>query len=170
MEKERDDNDITGKKTYINMEATTEQDKRQPLYTGVEKYNKIKTQEEGDVTEEYVIDSIANPKSNNFRWNHYGKNGESLYRVRWYGLKSDEDTWGPISDLPRSKVLSFCKRRKISILTTSVKPTTDSRTTIQTFPLTIRVVWTFTARNSPRYSTLTSNLQYGPTTRADMPA
>ena len=74
----------------------------------VEKEENQKT-EESD-TEEFVIDSIVSHKVNKSRRHRYAKQGENLYRVRWYGFDSDDDTWEPIKHLPRSKVLSYCSR------------------------------------------------------------
>lgn len=37
------------------------------------------------------------------------------YPVRWYGYDSSTDTWKPVNQIPRSHVLTYCKRKKISI-------------------------------------------------------
>lgn len=42
------------------------------------------------------------------------KYGENLYWVRWCGFKPDGDTRGKIKHLPQSKVIRFCKRKKIA--------------------------------------------------------
>lgn len=65
--------------------------------------------------EEYVIDSIVEHKTNKSRRHRYLKYSENLYRMRWYGFKSDEDTNELIKKLPRMKVLRYCKRKKIAI-------------------------------------------------------
>jgi len=41
--------------------------------------------------------------------------GETTYRVRWYGYSSKDDTYEPIRHLPRNKVISYYKRKKLPI-------------------------------------------------------
>jgi hypothetical protein len=40
--------------------------------------------------------------------------GTLLYRVRWYGFDPCDDTWEPISNLPRSHVLRYHKRKRLA--------------------------------------------------------
>ena len=63
------------------------------------------------------MDSIVDDKVNKSRRHRYAKYGETLYRVRWYDCGPEEDTWEPIRHLPRSKVLSYFRRKKRSIPT-----------------------------------------------------
>ena len=57
--------------------------------------------------EEHAIDSIIN----------HGKKGEKwTYLVLWYGRDSSEDSWEPLSKLPRNKIVVYHKRESISLL------------------------------------------------------
>ena len=72
--------------------------------------------EENEVpTEEFVIDDIISHMVNKSRRHQYANKGETLYRVRWYGFEADDDTWEPIKHLPRSKVLSYFRRKDLEI-------------------------------------------------------
>jgi len=72
--------------------------------------SQMQAEKSGDETEEFVIDSIVAHKVNKSRRHRLARKGETLFRIRWYGYESDDDTWEPIQHLPRSKVLSYCKR------------------------------------------------------------
>ena len=39
--------------------------------------------------------------------------GTTWYRIRWYGYTPDEDTLQPIGDIPRSKILQYCRRNRL---------------------------------------------------------
>ena len=66
-------------------------------------------------TEEFTIEKVVNHKRNWSREHQYAKYGETLFRIRWYGYAASADTWEPIRHLPRSKVISYFKRRKIPL-------------------------------------------------------
>ena len=72
--------------------------------------SKKQAEENGDETVEFVIDSIVAHKVNKSRRHRFAKKGETLFRIRWYGYESDDDTWEPIQYLPWSKKLSHCKK------------------------------------------------------------
>ena len=64
-------------------------------------------------TAEFTIKKIVNHKRNRSREHQYAKYGETLFRIRWYGYAASADT--PIRHIPRSKVISYSKRRKIPL-------------------------------------------------------
>jgi hypothetical protein len=39
-------------------------------------------------------------------------NGERLFRVRWYGYKEDEDTWGQEEGIPRQFTRRYWRSNK----------------------------------------------------------
>lgn len=80
-------------------EATTKQDEIKPLHTGLEKASKNENQEQDDETGVNVIYSIIGHKINKNQRPCYVKYDESLYVVRWYGFKLDEETWEPITHM-----------------------------------------------------------------------
>ncbi|CAN8071820.1 unnamed protein product [Agarophyton chilense] len=64
--------------------------------------------EQGKVyPQEFVIDRIVP--------HIYTPEGEVRYQVRWYGFSPDEDTVEPIEHLPRSKVLSYHRRARVTL-------------------------------------------------------
>lgn len=65
------------------------------------------TTEELDIEREFVIERIVS----------HGRDDDNtlLFRVRWYGYEPNQDTWEPIGNLPRSHVLSYCKRAHLAI-------------------------------------------------------
>ena len=77
----------------------------------------IKQDEEDKVsdTEEFTVEKVVDNKRNRSRKYRYAKYGETLFRVIWYGYAASADTWEPIRHLPRSKVISYFKRRKIPL-------------------------------------------------------
>ena len=77
--------------------------------------NNTEQQQEGRETEDFVIDKIVNHRVNRSRNHEYAKYGENLYPVRWYGFKPQDDTWEPTEHLPRSKILTYLKSKKLGI-------------------------------------------------------
>lgn len=65
-----------------------------------------------------VIDKANDHRINRSRLNRYTKVGELLYRVRWLGSEAGDDTCDPTNHLPRSKVLSYYKSKKMPALDT----------------------------------------------------
>ena len=57
--------------------------------------------------QEYVLDKLVNHR--------YAGDGTLLFTIRWYGYDPEDDTEQPIGDIPRSKVLSYCKRRNLRV-------------------------------------------------------
>ena len=56
--------------------------------------------------EEHVIDSIVN----------HDKKGENwTYLNHWDGQDPSDDSWEPLSKLPRKKVVTYHKRRRLSL-------------------------------------------------------
>ena len=56
---------------------------------------------------EYVIDRLVD---------HYHRDDGSLwFRIRWYGYPPEDDTVQPIADIPRSKIVTYCNRRKFAL-------------------------------------------------------
>lgn len=45
----------------------------------------------------------------------YAKVSEPLYRVCWYSYETDYDTWEQTRHLPRSKILSYYRTKKLPI-------------------------------------------------------
>lgn len=74
-----------------------------------------KEEKDGAPTEDFVIENIVDYKINISRMHRYGKAGEPLYFVRWYGYNIDDDKWKPTRHLPRSKLLSYYRKNKILI-------------------------------------------------------
>ena len=68
-----------------------------------------------DEHEEFVIDKIITHRVNKNKKHKYAKLNRNLYRVRWYGYLPSADTWEPVEHLPRSKVLQYFKRMKLSV-------------------------------------------------------
>ena len=66
-------------------------------------------------SKQYVIDKIIDHGENDDENHEYAKVGQTLYRVRWYGYTAKDDTWEPVDHLPRSKVLSYCRRRRLEM-------------------------------------------------------
>ena len=97
---DKDDNEVAKQTEGIDAETTNATQEEQTK----------KNDAEENETEEHVMDSIVDDKVNKSRRHRYAKYGETLYRVRWYDCGPEEDTWEPIRHLPRSKVLSYCRR------------------------------------------------------------
>lgn len=62
--------------------------------------------------QEYVIERIISYTVSDVQKHPYIKLGGLAYRVQWYGFDSDEKTFEPIRDIPRSKIVSYYKRMK----------------------------------------------------------
>ena len=54
-------------------------------------------------------------KSNSREEHPSAQVGETTYRVRWYGQDAKGDTFEPIRHIPRNKVISYYKRKKLSL-------------------------------------------------------
>ena len=67
-------------------------------------------EESGNETEEFLIDIIVAHKVNKSLMHRFSRKGETLFQIRWYRFESDDDTWEPFRHLPRSNILSYCKR------------------------------------------------------------
>ena len=57
--------------------------------------------------DEFVIDKVVG--------HAYADDGELLYHVMWFGYPPEEDTWEPTYNLPRSHILRYLKRHKLTI-------------------------------------------------------
>ena len=55
---------------------------------------------------DFIVDRVVD--------HDYTVNGELIFRVRWYGYDSCEDTWEPIRHLRRSQVLTYLRRRRLA--------------------------------------------------------
>ena len=58
------------------------------------------------------MDEIVDLKVNKSRRDRYAKYGENLYKVLWHGFGPEEDTWEPTNQFPRSKIVTFYRKRK----------------------------------------------------------
>ena len=87
------------------------------------RYNnaRVHTRDEHDGTSDtdgqYVMEKIFNHDVNEDESHPHAKVGEILYRIRWYGYEAKDDTLEPINHLPRSKLLSYYRRRKLPLPT-----------------------------------------------------
>ena len=59
---------------------------------------------------EHVIDKIVDHGRCDDEDNPSTCIGDLLYRVRWYGFTSKDDTWEPVRHLPRNKIVSYHRR------------------------------------------------------------
>ena len=52
----------------------------------------------------------------------HGVDGEGIMRVkvRWYGFTEKEDTWEPVTNLPRHFLRLYARRQKIPLSITTV--------------------------------------------------
>ena len=62
-----------------------------------------------------MIDKIISHGVNADKEHPSAEVGEVTYRVRWYGYGAVDDTYEPIKHLPRNKVVSYCKRKKLPL-------------------------------------------------------
>ena len=76
--------------------------------------NNTETQDEDD-TEELVMDKIVSHRTNKSKKHRHAEVGDLLYRIRWYDFGPSDDTWEPIAHIPRSKVLSYHRKKKLPL-------------------------------------------------------
>ena len=65
--------------------------------------------------EEYVIDRIVGHGINDDKDHPTAKVGEKLFHVRRFGYTNKDDTYEPVRHLPRNKIVSYCKKKKIPL-------------------------------------------------------
>ena len=68
-----------------------------------------------DETEEFVMDKIISHRINKSKKHRYADVGDLLYRIRWYDFGPSDDTWEPISHIPRSKLISYHNRKGLPL-------------------------------------------------------
>lgn len=66
-------------------------------------------------THTYVVDRVVAHGVCDDASHPSAKLGETIFRTRWYGFDSSQDTWEPITHLPRGKVLSYFRRKKLPV-------------------------------------------------------
>ena len=71
--------------------------------------------EDTDGNQEYVIERIISHGVNEDPEHPSARIGETTYQVRWYGYGPEDDTYEPIRNLPRNKVVSYHKRKKLGM-------------------------------------------------------
>ena len=64
---------------------------------------------------EFVVDRIVSHGINEDAEHPTARVGDTTYRVRWYGFGAEEDTFEPIHHLPRNKLVSYYKRKKLAL-------------------------------------------------------
>ena len=57
--------------------------------------------------QEFIIDRLVAHR--------IAEDGTTLYQIRWYGYSQNDDTIQPIGDIPRSKVVEYCRRRRLEL-------------------------------------------------------
>ena len=89
-----------------------------------EKYERVNTQsaqvdqgldEVRVENDEFFIDTIVSHKSNRNKRQANTKDGDTLYRVRWVGCHSKDDTWEPLPNLTRSHVIRYHERYNLPL-------------------------------------------------------
>ena len=65
--------------------------------------------------DEFFIDTIVSHKSNRNKRQANTKDGDTLYRVRWVGCHSKDDTWEPLPNLTRSHVIRYHERYNLPL-------------------------------------------------------
>ncbi len=65
--------------------------------------------------QEYVVERIISHGINEDPEHPTARVGETTYRVRWYGYEEKDDTYEPVRNLPRNKIVSYHKRKKLRI-------------------------------------------------------
>ena len=88
--------------------STTEPTVRSPQNDNEESSN-------NETPSEYVIDRIVSHGINDDTDHPSADVGETTYRIRWYGYSAKDDTYEPIRHLPRNKVVSYYKRKKLPV-------------------------------------------------------
>ncbi|MEM9094861.1 MAG: chromo domain-containing protein [Pseudomonadota bacterium] len=104
-----DDTNPNDKSDQRNENETDAKEQTDP--TGLPKGN------DNDDEDEYVIDRIVSHGINEDNNHPSAKPGETVYRVRWYGYSASDDTYEPIRHLPRNKVVSYYKRKRLALPT-----------------------------------------------------
>ena len=64
---------------------------------------------------EYVVDRIVDHRVNEDGDHPTAAVGATVYRTRWYGYSPSDDTWEPIEHLPRNKLVSYFKKKRVAI-------------------------------------------------------
>lgn len=64
------------------------------------------------------MDKMIYHRINRSRRHQYADDRKPLYHVRWRGFEAGDHTWEPTRHLPRRKVLSYNKRKKLPIAET----------------------------------------------------
>ena len=64
-------------------------------------------EEQGYHAEEYVIDHLVD--------HEYDAQGNLRFTIRWYGYSEEHDTCQPITDIPRSHIVTYCRRKKLTL-------------------------------------------------------
>ena len=77
--------------------------------------NKETQENSKEEAEEYVIDNIVSHGINEDSKHPSAKLGETTYRVRWHGYSPSDDTYELIHHLPRNKVVSYYKKKKLQL-------------------------------------------------------
>ncbi|MGH0053543.1 MAG: DDE-type integrase/transposase/recombinase [Sphaerochaetaceae bacterium] len=57
--------------------------------------------------QEYVMGKIVNMGED--------ANGQPLFEIKWYGYPSEDNTWEPVSHIPRSHIVRYCKRKSLDL-------------------------------------------------------
>ncbi len=74
------------------------------------------TTEQDDIeVESFPIDRIVAHKQNQDGTHPTARRGDILYKVRWHDYGPQDDTWEPISHLPRNKVVSYHKLKRLPL-------------------------------------------------------
>lgn len=68
-----------------------------------------------DETEEFVMEKVISHRTNKSKKHRHAEVGKLLYRIRWYDFGPSDDTWEPVAHIPRSKILSYHKRKGIPL-------------------------------------------------------
>ncbi len=64
---------------------------------------------------EYALDRIVGHGVNDDPYHPSADLNESMFRVRWTGYGSKDDTFEPIHHVPRTAVVSYCKRKGLDL-------------------------------------------------------
>lgn len=129
-EKVQNDHDEVLTKQYISEndypKKSTEQNNEKPDNENMAKHNDYNVTHERNEEEDDEIKAEAPTKEcflykivyymiNRFRGRRHAKAGTSLFQVRWFGFKPGDDTWEPIIQLPRRKILYYFRSNKLPI-------------------------------------------------------
>ena len=64
---------------------------------------------------EFFIDTIVWHKLNRNKAHANAKDGDKLYRVRWDGYDSKDDTWEPLPNLTRSHMIRYHEKCNLTL-------------------------------------------------------